>query len=63
MLRKRIYASWFAGHFFLVTAVCAAGVFSLVAQGSTILPSALDGCARKAELVAAFVLGKRSRRV
>ncbi|MGB9474676.1 MAG: hypothetical protein WCE87_06345 [Candidatus Udaeobacter sp.] len=60
MLSKRIYAAWFAGHFFLITAVCAAGIFSLVAQGSTILPSALDGCARKAELVAAFVLGKEA---
>jgi hypothetical protein len=60
MLSKRIYAAWFVGHFFLLTAVCAAGIFSLVAQGSTILPSAADGCARKAELAAAFVLGKEA---
>jgi hypothetical protein len=60
MRSKRIYAAWFTGHFFLLTAVCAAGIFSLVAQGSTILPSALNGCARKAELVAAFILGKQA---
>lgn len=60
MPSKRVYAAWFAGHFFLLTGICAAGIFSLIAQGSTILPSALDGCARKAELVAAFVLGKEA---
>jgi hypothetical protein len=60
MLLKRIHAIWFAGHFFLITAVCTAGIFSLIAQGSTILPTAFDRCARKAELLAAFVLGKQS---
>lgn len=60
MLSKRIYAAWFVVHFFLITAVCSGGIFSLIAQGSTMLPSALDRCARKAELMAAFFLGKEA---
>jgi hypothetical protein len=60
MFSKRIYAAWFVVHFFLITAVCFAGIFSLVAEGTTILPSALDNYARKAELIAAFVLGKEA---
>jgi hypothetical protein len=48
-------------HFFLLTAVCFAGVFWLIAQGSTILPSASDEYARKAELVATWCLGKEAR--
>jgi hypothetical protein len=58
MIPKRIYAAWFVVHFFLITAVCFAGIFALVAAGSTILPSALQEYARRAELLAAFVLGK-----
>jgi len=58
MISKRIYAAWFVVHFFLIIAVCFAGIFSLVAEGKTVLPSALDNYARKAELIAAFVLGK-----
>jgi hypothetical protein len=61
MVSKRIYAVWFGIHFFLITAVCFAGVFSLIAQGSTMLPSALDKYAREAELVAAWCLGKQAR--
>jgi hypothetical protein len=60
MISKRIYAGWFVVHFFLITAVCFAGIFSLVAQGATIVPSALEKFSRKAELIAAFVLGKES---
>jgi hypothetical protein len=60
MARKRIYAAWFGAHFFLITAVCFAGIFSLVAEGATILPSALDQYARKAELVGAWLLGKQA---
>lgn len=60
MISKRIYAGWFVVHFFLITAVCFAGVFSLIAEGDTILPSALDGYAREAELAAAWVLGKQA---
>ena len=60
MISKRIYAAWFGVHFFLITAVCFAGIFSLVAEGATILPSALDTYARKAELIAAWVLGKQA---
>jgi hypothetical protein len=60
MTSKRVYAVWFVVHFFLITAVCLAGVFSLIAAGSTMLPAALDQYARKAELVAAFVLGKQA---
>jgi hypothetical protein len=60
MYSKRIHAAWFGIHFFLVTAVCLAGVFWLIAQKSTILPSALDEYARKAELVATWCLGKEA---
>jgi hypothetical protein len=60
MVIKRIHAAWFGVHFFLVTAVCFAGLFSLVAEGTTLLPSALDKYARKAESIAAFVLGKEA---
>jgi hypothetical protein len=60
MYLKRIYAASFGIHFWLVTAVCLAGVFWLIAQGSTILPSALDKYARKGELVATWCLGKEA---
>src|SRR5437667_12077389 len=60
MTSKRIYAAWFCVHFFLTTAVCFAGIFSLVAEGATMLPSGLRQCARKAELVAAWLLGKEA---
>ena len=61
MYSKRIYAAWFGIHFFLLTAVCFAGVFWLIAQGSTILSSAFDEYARRAELVATWCLGKEAR--
>jgi len=60
MILKRFCATWFGAHFFLITAVCFSGVFSLIAEGTTILPSALDKYARKAELVAAWLLGKQA---
>jgi hypothetical protein len=60
MYSKRIHAVWFAIHFFLLTAVCLAGVFWLIAQGSTILPSACNEYARKAELGATWCLGKEA---
>ena len=60
MYSKRIYAAWFGIHFFLLTVVCFAGVFWLIAQGSTILPSAFDEYARKAEFVATWCLGKEA---
>jgi len=60
MYSKRIYAAWFGIHFFLLTAVCFAGVFWLIAQRSTILPSAFDEYARKAEFVATWCLGKEA---
>lgn len=60
MITKWIHAIWFGVHFFLVAAVCFAGLFSLIAEGTTLLPSALDKYARKAEWIAAFVLGKES---
>jgi hypothetical protein len=60
MISKRVCATWFGAHFFLIGAVCFSGVFSLIAQGSTILPSTLDKYARKAELVAAWLLGKQA---
>ena len=60
MYSKRIHAAWFGIHFFLITAVCLAGVFWLIAQGSTILPSACNEHAQKAELVATWCLGKEA---
>ncbi len=60
MYLRRIHAAWFGIHFFLLTAVCLAGVFWLIAQRSTILPSAWDEYARKAELVATWSLGKEA---
>jgi hypothetical protein len=57
---KRIYAAWFGIHFFLLTAVCLEGVFWLIAQGSTILPSACNEYARKAEFAATWCLGKEA---
>jgi len=60
MISKHIHAIWFVVHFFLVAAVCFAGIFSLIAQGSTVLPSVIDKSARKAELIAAFALGKEA---
>jgi hypothetical protein len=60
MISKRVYSAWFVVHFFLITAVCLAGIFSLVAEGTTMLPSFLDNDARKAELIAASVLGKEA---
>ena len=60
MISKRVYVAWFGIHFFLITAVCFAGLFSLVAERATILPSALDPYARKAETLAARLLGKQA---
>jgi len=60
MTTKRVYVAWFGIHFFLITAVCFAGLFSLVAERATILPSVLDTYARKAELLAAWLLGKHA---
>jgi len=60
MFSKRICVAWFVVHFFLITAVCFAGIFSLVAEGATMLPSPLRKHARKAELIAALVLGKQA---
>jgi hypothetical protein len=58
MYSKRIRVAWFGIHFFLLTAVCLAGVFWLIAEGSTILPSAWDEYARKGELGATWCLAK-----
>src|SRR5216117_1847147 len=60
MISKRIHAAWFGIHFLLITAVCVAGLFSLIAEGATILPSTLNQDARKAELAAASLLGKEA---
>jgi hypothetical protein len=60
MYWRRIHAAWFGIHFFLITAVCLAGVFWLIAERSTILPSAWDEYARKAQLVASWCLGKET---
>ena len=60
MLWKAIYAAWFGIHFFLVTAVCLAGIFSLIAESSTIFPAACEKSAREAELVASWLLAKQA---
>jgi hypothetical protein len=60
MFSKRIRVVWFGIHFFLITAVCFAGLFSLIAEGATMLPSALEPYARKAEVAAAWLLGKQA---
>ena len=60
MYLRRIHAAWFGIHFFLVTAVCLAGIFWLVAEGATILPPAWREYARKGELVASWCLGKET---
>jgi hypothetical protein len=60
MISKRICAAWFVVHFFLIAAVCLAGIFSLIAEGTTMLPSALEKYARRAESIAALVLGKEA---
>jgi len=60
MISKRVCVAWLGIHFFLITIVCFAGLFSLVAEGATMLPSALDTYARKAELLAAWLLGKQA---
>ena len=60
MFSKRIDVVWFGIHFFLITAVCFAGLFSLIAEGATMLPSAFEPCARKAEIAAAWLLGKQA---
>jgi hypothetical protein len=57
---KRIYTACFGIHFFLITAVCFAGLFSLIAEGATMLPSALEPYARKAKIAAAWLLGKQA---
>lgn len=58
MTSKRIYAAWAGIHFFLITVICLRGIFALVAADATILPSALNTCARSGEVVLASVLGK-----
>ena len=60
MFLRRIHTAWFGIHFFLVTAVCLAGLFWLIAKGSTILPPASAEYARKGELVASWCLGKEA---
>src|SRR5246127_5754044 len=57
---KGIHVAWFGAHFFLLTAVCLGGVFWLIAQGATILPSVCNDYARKAELGATWCLGKEA---
>jgi hypothetical protein len=60
MFSKRIHAAWFGIHFFLITAVCIEELFSLIAEGSTNLPSACNSYARRIELVAIWLLGKQA---
>jgi hypothetical protein len=60
MFSKRIGVVWFGIHFFLITAVCFAGLFSLIAEGATMLPSAFEPYARKGEIATAWLLGKQA---
>ena len=58
--KRTIYVGWFGIHFLLMAAVCFAGLFSLIAEGATVLPSVVEPYARKAELAAAWLLGKEA---
>jgi len=60
MLWKRIYAAWFGIHFLLLMAVCFAGLFWLIAEGATMLPSAVKPYAHTTEVAAAWFLGKQA---
>src|SRR5256886_14255066 len=60
MKSKRVYAAWFGIHFLLITAVCVGGLFWLFAERATILPPAFNQYARKAELIAAWLLGRQA---
>ena len=60
MYSNRVHVAWFGIHFFLITAVCLAGIFWLIAQGSTILPEACNEYAHKVELAATWSLGKEA---
>src|SRR5256885_11894601 len=60
MKSKRVYAAWFGIHFLLITAVCVAGLFWLIAERATILPPAFNQYARKAELIAVWLLGRQA---
>jgi hypothetical protein len=60
MYWKQIRAAWFGTHFFLLTAVCLAEIFWLIAQRATILPSTWDEYARKDEAIATWCLGKKA---
>src|SRR6266704_4007748 len=60
MASKAIYAAWFGIHFFLLTAVCLAGIFSLIADSYTTFPAACEKSAREAELVASWLLAKQA---
>jgi hypothetical protein len=60
MCSKGIHAAWFGIHFFLLSAVCLEGVFWLVAQGATILPSVVEQYAWNAEQGASWCLGKQA---
>jgi len=60
MSSKRIHAAGFGIHFFLLSAVFLAGLFWLLWKGRTILPSACNEYARKAELGATWCLGKEA---
>jgi hypothetical protein len=55
---KRIYAACAGVHFLLLAVVSFRGIFALIAEGLTILPSAFDKYARSGEVVLASVLGK-----
>jgi hypothetical protein len=60
MNSKRVFVIWFGIHFVLIAAVCIAGLFSLIAEGATVLPPAFNQYARKVELIAAWLLGKEA---
>lgn len=60
MFSKPTRVVWFGIHFSLITAVCSAGLLWIIGQGATILPAALEPYARKAEVAAAWLLGKEA---
>lgn len=57
---RKIHIAWFVTHFSLITAVCLAGLFWLIGERATILPSTWDEYARKGGRVVSWCLGKEA---
>jgi hypothetical protein len=60
MYLRTIKVTWFVIHFSLLTAVCLAGLFWLIGERATILPSTWDDYARNGGRVVSWCLGKET---